>query len=61
EIAEGNAEFVDCDDTDRIATVITSLMNNADKLKILSVGALKQSKKYNAEIFKKRLREVVYL
>ncbi|MFH0773108.1 MAG: glycosyltransferase, partial [bacterium] len=46
EIAEGNAEFVDCDDTDRIATVITSLMNNADKLKILSVGALKQSKKY---------------
>jgi len=60
EIAGKNAEFVDCDSPDKIAHTITSLIDNKERLKVLSSGALQQSKKYNVDSFKKRLLEVVY-
>jgi len=60
EIAETNAEFVDCNNPETIARAITSLMNDPKKREILSAGALGQSKKFNPESFKKRLLEIVY-
>jgi glycosyltransferase involved in cell wall biosynthesis len=60
EIAEENAEFVDSSSPEKIAHAISSLMGDEKRLSSLSIGALKQSKKYNSESFKKRLQEVVY-
>lgn len=60
EIAGENAEFVDCDNPNQIAEVLTTLIKDEKKLQNLSSGALEQSKKYGKESFKKRLHEVVY-
>lgn len=60
EIAGENAVFVDCNSPDMIADALTRLMSNTKELEVLSSGALKQSRKYNADSFKKRLLEVVY-
>ena len=60
EIAGTNAEFVDCDNLDKIAHTLTTLAGDIKKLQTLSFGALQQYNKYDAEIFKKKLLDVIY-
>ncbi len=60
EIAGTNAQFVDGENPDLIAKALSALMNDVDKLGILSSGALEQAKKYNVETFKEQLVKVVY-
>ena len=60
EIAGAHAAFVANNDPLTIGRSITALVNNSSLLNELSSGALEQSKLYNLDFFKKRLREVVY-
>jgi len=60
EIAGESAEFIDHTDPEKIALKLTELMDDAKKRESLSSKALLQSKKYSAELFRKKLQEVVY-